>query len=273
MTKFFFLSFIIFFISCAHTPKPEVGLDIPINPEWIDVKSFVSSRTPASAEDFLSDLEKSEHQKKTSLRRVYFKALYDQYLRWNQSEATGDSISFCPQYHHDKLVVEENHQSRKMLISNVDSYPSKDELAASPGWSLSMMKKGKKMRAFEWGQRENAKPQEAMSKAIKGQWRRLEKEVHQMCEDGVSENFFKIENIVTYFSMKEDFDSGVKGLRAFMKIPVFTNVLIENSLNSETSMVELSTFEDDLLNYASAWQIRSYAVELKKQSRPQYAIK
>ena len=274
MTKFFFIGLFILTTSCAHKKSLEVAHEIPVNPDWVNAENFVSSRTPASAEEFLNDIEKLDHQKKTSLRRVYFKALYDQYLRWNQAQEGMNPLSSCPQYHHDKLTVEETYQAQKAFVTPVSSYPSKEELMSHPEWFLSLKKKGKKMRAFEWGQKEKANPQVAMNKAIKGQWKNLEQELTVMCEEGVSENFFKIENIVTYFSNREDFDSGVKGLKAFMKIPVFANILIENSVtHASASDIELSRFEDELLNYASAWQIRSYAFQLKKENKQQYANK
>lgn len=62
-----------------------------------------------------------------------------------------------------------------------------------------------------------------------------EKEIKELCEKGISANYYRFENLVTYHTNKEAFHLTPKSFFALMKIPVFKNMYelrVKNNIQS-----------------------------------------
>lgn len=124
-------------------------------------------RSPAS----LKALEDKEY----SPRRIYFKALYEQYLTYTQLAQTPEAIEHCPAFHQDFL------EAKRM---------------DGP----------------------------LISRHLKQKVRETEAELVELCEKGVSANYYKFENLITYHVKKKAFHQNPASIFSLLKIPVFQNM-------------------------------------------------
>src|SRR5688500_4121591 len=83
---------------CSHLPQTDKVVTLPFAPELLQEIQHSSGRSPASLE-----LEVNEEK---SSRRVYFSSLYHQYLSLGQYLNVESSLTFCPQFHHDKIETD-----------------------------------------------------------------------------------------------------------------------------------------------------------------------
>lgn len=154
------------------------------------------SRVPASLE--------VEDVNGKSPRRVYFSALYHQYLTLGQYLGKKANVTSCPQFHHDKVETDSSvfpkvivYQSSSVEEEGRDYFP---ELAFNKDFSL---------RDYH--------------KTIK-------EELDILCEDGDSDNFYKFDNLVTHYSQKKSFHQDPKAMASVLKIPVFANFYLVKML-------------------------------------------
>lgn len=141
--------------------------------------------------------EIKEKDEKKSPRRVYFGALYYQYLTLSKHLGKDESLNSCPQFHHDKLDTE-SYEIPEVLMYKASS----------------IEKEGR-----------NYFPELAFNKkfSIIDHHEELKQELLTLCEDGVSDNFYKFDNLVTYHAGKIEFHKNMKAMDSVLKIPVFAN--------------------------------------------------
>ena len=186
----------VLFVSCAHFDEAKnVVVQFPYAADLVQKVQLSSNRAPASVKDELSQ---------KSPRRVYFSALYYQYLTLGKHLSKKTDIKSCPQFHHDKLETDSS------LLPRVSFTPSTDvdsegkdffpELAFNEDFSL---------RDYH--------------KTVKA-------EIETLCEDGESDNYYKFDNLVTHYSTKQSFHQDTKAMASVLKIPVFANFYLVKML-------------------------------------------
>lgn len=183
------------FVSCAHFSDEQKIVRFPYAEELLQKVQLGATRTPASLEEELS---------RKSPRRIYFSALYYQYLTLGQHLDKKGDIKTCPQFHHDKIETDND------LVPKVSLYPSSavklevrdyfPELAFNQDFSLP-----------------------DYHQIIRG-------EILTLCEDGDSDNFYKFDNLVTHFSHKKSFHQNPKAMASVLNIPVFANFYLVKML-------------------------------------------
>lgn len=249
--------------ACSHgpysvEPQEDFFTQIPIKPELM---VFKTKRQTASLEQWLKE---AEDKNKPSLKRIYFRAFYAQNIELMNLLGKEKKTFSCPQFHHDKLIVDEKFYNLEKLNLKQAAYPQNHDLSLYPEWTLSMKHQGKRMDAYEWGQKKKLAPGLALKKAYKAYSHKREKELEELCESGFSENYFKFENLVTYFSNKENYFNTVGGLKALFKIPLFAHMMIGQSVKNDP-VLSLSIFEREALDRSMAWQVEEYIVQLNQQ--------
>src|SRR5262245_32828565 len=95
-------------VSCSHWKEAPVTVQFPYAAELLEKVQRSHSRAPASLS--VHDVEQM------SPRRVYFSALYHQYLTLGRHLDRRPGLAFCPQFHHDKI------QTDSSLIPQVSLY-------------------------------------------------------------------------------------------------------------------------------------------------------
>lgn len=184
-------------VSCAHFNDAPKTVQFPYATDLVQKVQMTASRAPASALEFEELSEKSP-------RRVYFSALYHQYITLGNHLGKTSDVKFCPQFHHDKIETDSGIVPKVTLISskNVDENGKEyfPELAFNKNFSL---------RDYH--------------SVIK-------EEIDVLCEDGVSDNFYKFDNLITHYADKQSFHQNPTAMASVLKIPVFANFYLVKML-------------------------------------------
>jgi hypothetical protein len=185
-------------MSCAHFDETPKTVHFPYAEELLEKVQRSASRSPAS----FNNMELTEK----SPRRIYFSALYHQYLTLGQHLGKKPDMNFCPQFHHDKI------QTDSSLLPKVSLFPSTE--VDSQG------------RAFF--------PELAFNQnfSISDYHTVIKSELSTLCEEGVSDNFYKFDNLVTHYSHKKAFHQNPKAMLSVLKIPVFANFYLVKMLET-----------------------------------------
>lgn len=187
------------FISCAHQPTSESYVALPFAAELLESIQKTTGREPASVEFELSD-EKSP-------RRVYFSSLYHQYLTLGQLLKVDSSISSCPAFHHDKVetdgFVTPVISSSKITDVTHHEKPFFPELAFNKDFSL------------------------------KDHHVSIRSELDVLCDEGISDNYYKFDNLVTHYANKKSFHLKPQAMASVLKIPVFANYYLVKMLQNQ----------------------------------------
>jgi len=256
-------------VGCAHKANPKslpgnwkvderalsTGMpNYPLSEEVFARAQKVQERAPASTDQELADeIEKAEH--KPSLRRLYVRALYQQWQDVAHAASGEAKLKSCPQYHHDKTVMDEGKSETNSFV--VGAKPAAEHLPYYPEWALNV-KTATGARPV-W----TAGGKKLVSRALKSHAVKLNRELKVLCEEGTSDSYFRLENMVTYIADKPEFQQQ-EGLRALLKIPVFSTMLLVKSVQGGPQ-VRFSRHDEELLREVKGFQLQRYIVELKKQ--------
>lgn len=257
------------FVGCAHQVNPKslpgnwkvderalsTGMpNYPLSEEVFARAQRVQERSPASSDQELAEeIEKAEHR--PSLRRLYFRALYQQWKDVAQAASGEATMKSCPQYHHDKTVMDESLAESNSFV--VGAKPTAEHLPYYPEWALNVKTSTGARPAW------TAKGKKLVSRALKSHAVKLRRELGILCEDGTSDSYFRLENMVTYIVDKPEFQQQ-EGLRALLKIPVFSTMLLVKSAQGGPQ-ARFSRYDEELLREVKGFQLQRYIVELKKQ--------
>lgn len=204
-------------IGCSHAPVRDQVVNFPYAAELLQKVQNEETRSPANT----AALEAEEGK---STRRVYFTTLYHQYLTLGSYYQRGSDIEFCPQFHHDKTETDaiavpklSLYRSTHIEEEGKDFFP---ELAFSGKHSLNEYYQG------------------------------IKNELLVLCEEGVSDNFYKFDNLVTHYADNQSFHHRPKAMESVLKIPVFANFYlvkmmsahhgVDHSYPEETRFIELT---------------------------------
>lgn len=193
------LASVFLLVGCSHVvTDKKVARELPFAPELVEEMQKVASRQPAS-------LEVSEMEGK-SPRRVYFTALYHQYLTLTNHLGEKSDVNSCPQFHHDKIETDDS------AVPTVTFYKSK-----------SVRKSNKEFF-----------PETIFNKnfPLRGHQESIREEIAVLCEEGVSDNYYKFDNLVTHYANKRSFHERPDAMRAVLKIPVFANYYLLKMLQA-----------------------------------------
>lgn len=196
MTKISFLLLSVFMVSCAHFDDSKKTVQFPYAEDLLQKVQTTASRMPASMTP--------EDLSEKSPRRVYFSALYHQYITLGQYLGKKSDVKFCPAFHHDKVETDSSlvptvtmYQSSHVDDEGKDFFP---ELAFNKDFSL---------RDYHVV---------------------IKEEIDILCDDGISDNFYKFDNLITHYSDKSSFHKNPKAMASVLKIPVFANFYLVKML-------------------------------------------
>jgi hypothetical protein len=227
--KFLFLLMPLFLISCAQIDQAKVS-HLPFNAALVEEMQRLSHRTPAGLE--LSDVEGKSN------RRVYFTALYYQYLTLGQHLKDSSSIDSCPQFHHDKVETDAAHIPKFSLYKPVNIDSRAQEYFPEVVFN----------RSFSLGDH----------------YEQIEAEVATLCEEGVSDNYYKFDNIVTYYANKKSFHSRPDAMKSILKIPVFSNYYLIKMLQGPHTVAIVHPEEKKIIQLSQTHWFESYVTEAQK---------
>ncbi len=222
---------ILLLAGCSHGPEIQKNVvDLPFAPELVEQMQKASPfRVPANVEDVLAEGKSS--------RRVYFSALYHQMRTLgNHLNETSNLIS-CPQFHHDKLEVDSNIiplfsiYKSKIVSNSKEFFP---EFAFNKGFS------------------------------IEDHYEAIKNEVGTLCEEGVSDNYFKFDNLITHYASKASFHKRPDSMKSILKIPVFANYYLIKMLQSPHGIVFVHPEERRVISMTQTHWFEKYVVEAQR---------
>lgn len=205
MNKLLFVLLSIFVASCAHSPNQgEKVVHFPYASDLLKTIQGTAARAPASIES-----AKPEEEGK-STRRVYFTSLYHQYLTLGEHLNKEGEITSCPQFHHDKL------QTETYVVPKLSMAPR-----------TSIQETGKDFF-----------PELAFNKnfSLRDYHAVIKSEIETLCEEGLSDNFYKFDNLVTHYANKKSFHRNTKAMESVLKIPVFANFYLLKMLRPQETV-------------------------------------
>ena len=186
-------------IGCAHIAPTEKYVSLPFAAELLENIQKSTGRQPASIE-----FEVTEEK---SARRVYFSSLYHQYLTLGQLLKVDSSIASCPAFHHDKVETDSvtTPEISKTKISKISASekPYFPELAFNKKFSL------------------------------KDHHESIRVELDVLCDEGISDNYYKFDNLVTHYANKKSFHLKPEAMASVLKIPVFANYYLVKMLQKQ----------------------------------------
>ncbi len=186
----------LFAVSCASTNDAPKTVQFPYATELLQKVQMTAGRMPASVSD--DDLSEK------SPRRVYFSALYHQYLTLGQFLGKKSAVTSCPQFHHDKVETDAT------IVPKVTMYQGKDVDGEGKAYF----------------------PELAFSKefSLRDYHDEIKTEIAVLCEEGISDNFYKYDNLITHYSNKDTFHKHPTAMASVLKIPVFANFYLVKML-------------------------------------------
>ncbi|MBA2404432.1 MAG: hypothetical protein H0V66_06650 [Bdellovibrionales bacterium] len=214
-------------VGCSHvTLTPKVAMELPFAPELVEEMQRVVARTPAGLE--VGDVEGK------SPRRVYFTALYHQYLSLSNHLGVESNLNSCPQFHHDKIETDSAVLQRFSVFTSGVATASKDffpELAFTKKFSL------------------------------KDHQEEMHAEIATLCEEGVSDNYFKFDNLITHYASKKSFHSRPDSMKSVLKIPVFANYYLLKMLRPAHSITVIHPEEQKVISMTQTHWFERYVSE------------
>jgi len=201
-------------VSCSHLDSRPKVVSFPYATELLEKVQKNQLRKPAS-------LSVSDVSGKSS-RRVYFSALYQQYMTMKDLLGKKNDIEFCPQFHHDKIKIDSGFVPKMSLFQSNELDEAKKDYF----------------------------PEVIFNKefSLKDYHQSMKEEIIPLCDDGVSDNFYKFDNLVTHYSGNPTFHKDPKAMASVLKIPVFANFYLVKMLempgfestDSESAFIDLS---------------------------------
>jgi hypothetical protein len=204
MQKIFWIFLPLALIGCAHQEKNKT-VQFPYAPELLQaIQGQSPMRMPAS----MSDMEAREEK---STRRVYFTTLYHQHLVLGSHLNRKNGINFCPQFHHDKI------QADAYGVPKVSLYGAGHVEIDGKNYFPELVFDGK----FSLGDYHLA----------------LQEEIETLCEEGLSDNFYKFDNLITHHAKQRTFHLKPSAMESVLKIPIFANFYLIKMIRPQHEIV------------------------------------
>jgi hypothetical protein len=175
-------------------------VEFPYAEELVEKVQKLAVRAPAS------ELNVNEEK---SPRRTYFVTLYHQYLTFSRYLGKENEINSCPQFHHDKLETE------AISVPRVSFYKNASVENSGRAYFPEVVFRGK----F----------------SLEDYRADLSRELATLCEEGVSDNFYKFDNLITHYADKASFHKNSRAMASVLKIPVFANFYLLKMMETEKS--------------------------------------
>jgi hypothetical protein len=218
-------------ISCSHFNEAPKEVHFSYATELLETIQQNVARSPASAPVI-------EAEEGKSARRVYFSSLYHQYLTIGAYLNQTNSLEFCPQFHHDKIETD------AYLVPKV-SFTKESSIDAE----------GK-----------NFFPELAFNRKfpLKNYHESLREELNILCEEGLSDNYYKFDNLITHYANNKSFHMKPNAMASVLKIPVFANFYLLKMLQGQSGQIFALPEESRFIKLTHTEWFEKYVAEASR---------
>lgn len=232
-----------------------------------------AGRGPASAETPTS-VEKALTEETTlSNKKLYFLTLFGQYesMKKYAQEFDAPSVNICPHFHNS--LLEHNgrkpagfagnitYKNNKKFVYDMTKFSDEDYIAKRPELSLPLSKDEVTPRVIDIFRSEaktmtDTKMNELARKALDIHLAKTYGEIRELCEFGVSDNYYVYENLITHIK-NSSFPPAEKNMDTLLKTTLFSNIALVTSLEKiqATTMRSIASVEpkvrDNSLSYSN----------------------
>jgi hypothetical protein len=247
----------------ANNPNPNPSLELKSRQ---DLLQKGASRGLASKE--LPETYGLKHSDK----RLYFMSLLSQYeLMRTMVKNETPNLTICPHFHSSVVEYKEEHGEYKTLHKAETKAKAGGDEALYPELQLKVSNQGLTLKE----ELANQEKEEVLEKALSNHAKNTFNELRELCEYGVSDNFYAFENLMTHIK-NSGFAKNSESANVLFKTPIYANDLIMNSLSFKSSeptrgpaSANLNSTENDYLRELSArmnahWYY-DYVANLKKE--------
>ena len=231
-----------------YSPRPAVGKNVVPQIESANFKfKSKSNRAPASDVTGTAVEKIPSEEQALSNKKLYFLTLFGQYesMKKYSQQFDAPSVNICPQFH-TSLLEHKNrkpsgtlgsvsYKDNKKFSYDVSRLQDKDYVADRPELSLPMASDEVTPRVVDIFRSEGAKMNdtkmnEMVHKAIDIHLSKTYAEIRELCEFGVSDNYYIYENLITHIK-NSDFRATDKNMNTLLKTTIFSNISLVTSLD------------------------------------------
>lgn len=225
--KFSIMFVCLFSISCSHQKIAYKEISLPYSQDLLeDVQA--SGRFPASLGEQNNDVPS---------RRLYFSVLYKQYKMLNAHFESSNDVKFCPQFHSEKISADSSFEGHIFVQKQIN------EQAQSSFFPEHVFQGDHSFKDYH---------------------ETIYSELLTLCEEGVSENFYKFDNLLTYHANRMDFHKNPLAMDALLKIPVFANFYLLRMIQSEALPFPHSSEDRSLIQVTQTHWFERYVIEARE---------
>ncbi|MBL6988316.1 MAG: hypothetical protein ISR65_00980 [Bacteriovoracaceae bacterium] len=292
--QYLFITTILIIYSCAsYMPEPieekisrfEPSKDknvnavpnIPINKR---ASSFSSTgRGLASIE---SEDHRAQRASLHSNKRLYFLTLLSQYNDLTSFvKSTPPPLNQCPHFHSSLITHKERYGATPKLkkqylvtFSKDQSTWQTDYISQYPELSLPVALHESTPTVVDiLKNKKNPNYQSVINSAVETHTMKIRHELKELCTNGVSDNYYNFENLVTFTQrQKHGFKAVASNMQIIMKTSVISNIALINSLNKSAKSGPSrglasadqgpSSYNDEILGRLSARWAKQYFKEV-----------
>jgi hypothetical protein len=236
---------LIFLVSCSSVTKTYKGFD---------KVTYVGQEENLKALYFEKDINPEKYQVERSIASVNSEKDYDKDIRnkdvyfknlWGQSKTLAnfmgkEHINSCPAFHQTVLTQDVSVQK---LYEN-DSGKAQDPVL----YPFIVLENDSSSNAHDY---------------LSSHYDEVLAEVKELCNTGVSENYFVFENTIRYFSKTHQKRKVKNLLNSYLKMPVFANLYLLDALKNPRTI--LSNNERDILRKLNIKWFESYLYKLRQR--------
>jgi len=205
------------------------------------------NRSPAQSPD-APFAKESTSELNTTNKKLYFLTLFSQFetLKNDSPNFIAPALDICPNFHAGLLKHNEGKSRLEVgqLLNNKFSYDSSklnDELyiASYPELLLPLSKEESTPRVIDLLKNKDMPMNEfaineLVHKAIDIHLAKTYSEIRELCEYGVSDNYYIYENLITHIK-NNPFNADNKNMNILLKTTLFSNIALITSLNKKTN--------------------------------------
>lgn len=200
--------------------KPQFYLD--------DFKFSQNSRSIASAHP----IDRVETMNKLSNRELYFLTYYKQYKTIGKILNIENEMNSCPSFHNVMLSnKKEIGRINNIYSTDLDLQSIKGRLESVTKYPILAMPYSGSTDLFSVLVKNDFNQTAThVREALEHYYISQKKEIETLCDQGVSPGYYIFENLVSYFRNDKSFHKTKDGLKALLKVPVISNMIILDNL-------------------------------------------
>lgn len=274
-----------------YTPKTLMKNQVPeINIDGFSFSQKISERKPASVKPVSGEKSTQDQSFELNItnKKLYFVTLLGQYesLKKYGVQFDAPDVNICPHFHTSLLQYNEkkptgfraktgSHNSKKFSYDK-DKLNDETYVSTRPELSLPLSQDEVTPKVVDVMRSENEmtefKMNELVHRALDIHLSKTYTEIRELCEYGVSDNYYIYENLITHIK-NSDFKADRQNMNTLLKTTVFSNIALVTSMEKIQAMPmrsiasvkekETSTYANELMTRLNVEWAKEYFDHLK----------